>query len=116
MVLDDSSYESAAGLVDRGIPFARSVRHSPGGGLLCFIVLIELVDTQEGGSEWLGKRRFPAGGFVRGPVLWSSRYAAGGWWVWERSSLSAQSPLGAKILPVEQTIRRWRVGTGQHAS
>jgi hypothetical protein len=29
-------------------------------------VLIELVDTQEGGSEWLGKRRFPAGGFVRG--------------------------------------------------
>ena len=33
----------------------------------------------------------------------------------ERSSLSAQSPLGA-ILPVEQTIRRWRVGTGQHAS
>jgi hypothetical protein len=35
-------------------------------------VLIELVDTQEGGSEWLGKRRSPAGGFVRGPVLWSS--------------------------------------------
>ena len=32
----------------------------------CFIVLIELVDTQEGGSEWLGKRRSPAGGFVRG--------------------------------------------------
>jgi hypothetical protein len=29
-------------------------------------VLIELVDTQEGGSEWLGKRRSPAGGFVRG--------------------------------------------------
>ena len=24
--------------------------------------------------------------------------------------------LGAKILPVEHTIRRWRVGTGQHAS
>lgn len=80
------------------------------------IRLIELVDTQEGGSEWLGKRRSPAGGFVRGPVLWSSRYAAGGWWVSERSSFSAQSPLGAKILPVEQTIRRWRVGTGQHAS
>jgi hypothetical protein len=66
MALDDSSDESAAGLVDRGIPFARGVRHSPGGGLLCFIVLIELVDTQEGGSEWLGKRRSPAGGFVRG--------------------------------------------------
>jgi hypothetical protein len=32
MVLDDSSDESAAGLVDRGIPFARGVRHSPGGG------------------------------------------------------------------------------------
>jgi len=31
MVLDDSSDESAAGLVDRGIPFARGVRHSPGG-------------------------------------------------------------------------------------
>ena len=29
-------------------------------------MLIELVDTQEGGSEWLGKRRSPAGGFVRG--------------------------------------------------
>jgi hypothetical protein len=27
----------------------------------CFILLIELVDTQEGGSEWLGKRRSPAG-------------------------------------------------------
>ena len=34
----------------------------------------------------------------------------------EPSSLSPQSPLGAKILPVEQTIRRWRVGTGKHAS
>ena len=66
--------------------------------------LIELVDTNEGGSEWLGKRRSPAG---------DSR---GGWWVSERSSFSAQSPLGAKILPVEHTIRRWRVGTGQHAS
>ncbi len=32
----------------------------------------------------------------------------------ERSSLSAQSPLGA-ILPVDPTIQRWRVGTGQHA-
>src|ERR1700758_2562202 len=32
----------------------------------------------------------------------------------EWSSLSAQSPLGAEILPVEHTIRRWRVGTGQH--
>ena len=32
----------------------------------CFIVLFELVDTQEGGSDWLGKRRSPAGGFVRG--------------------------------------------------
>ena len=32
----------------------------------CFIVLIELVDTQEGGSEWLGKRRSPDGGFVAG--------------------------------------------------
>jgi hypothetical protein len=29
-------------------------------------VLVELVDTHEGGSEWLGKRRSPAGGFVRG--------------------------------------------------
>lgn len=34
----------------------------------------------------------------------------------ERSSLSAQSPLGATILPVEHAIRRWRVGTAQHAS
>jgi hypothetical protein len=34
----------------------------------------------------------------------------------ERSSLNAQSPLNARILPVEHTIRRWRVGTGQHAS
>ena len=57
----------------------------------------------------------PPGDFVRGPVLWSSRCAAWGWWVSERSSFSAQSPLGAKILPVEHTIRRWRVGTGQHA-
>jgi hypothetical protein len=32
----------------------------------------------------------------------------------EPSSLSAQSPLGAQILPVEHTIRRWRVGTAQH--
>jgi hypothetical protein len=31
-------------------------------------------------------------------------------------TVSAQSPLGAKILPVEHTIRRWRVKTGQHAS
>jgi hypothetical protein len=82
----------------------------------CFIVLIELVDTQEGGSEWLGKRRSPAGDSSGGPVLWSSRYAAWGWWVSERSSFSAQSRLGARILAVEQTIRRWRVGTGQHAS
>jgi hypothetical protein len=79
-------------------------------------VLIELVDTQEGGSEWLGKRRSPAGGFVRGTRLWSSRYAA-----WGLVGLGAVGPqcavaLGAKILPVEQTIRRWRVGTGQHAS
>jgi cytochrome P450 len=29
--------------------------------------------------------------------------------------LGAQSPLGAKILPVEHTIRRWRVRTDQHA-
>lgn len=29
---------------------------------------------------------------------------------------SVQSPLGAGILPVEHTIRRWRVGTAQHAS
>ena len=32
----------------------------------------------------------------------------------EPSSLGAHPPLGAKILPVEHTIRRWRVGTGQH--
>ena len=62
-----------------------------------FIVLVELVDTLEGGSEWLGKRRSPAGGFVRGPVLWSSRYAAWGWWVWEQSDLSAQSPLVPRV-------------------
>ena len=29
-------------------------------------MLIELVDTQEGGSEWLGKRRSPAGGIREG--------------------------------------------------
>jgi hypothetical protein len=29
-------------------------------------VLIELADTQQCGSEWLGKHRSPAGGFVRG--------------------------------------------------
>lgn len=33
-----------------------------------------------------------------------------------QSSRSVQSPLGAGILPVEHTIRRWRVGTAQHAS
>jgi hypothetical protein len=31
-------------------------------------------------------------------------------------SHNAHSPLGAKILPIEQTIRWWRVGPGQHAS
>jgi adenylate cyclase len=25
-------------------------------------------------------------------------------------------PLGTKVLPVEQAIRRWRIGAGQHAS
>ena len=39
-----------------------------------------------------------------------------GWWVAEELSCSAQSPLGARILPVEHTIRRWRVGPAQHAS
>ncbi len=38
-----------------------SWRQELGGG--CFIVLIELVDTQEGGSEWLGERHSPAGVF-----------------------------------------------------
>jgi hypothetical protein len=80
-------------------------------------VLIELVETHEGGSEWLGKRRSPAGGFCGGTrVVGPVAYAAWGWWVSERSSLSAQSPLGAKILPVEHTIHRRRVGTAQHAS
>jgi hypothetical protein len=31
-------------------------------------------------------------------------------------SVGVQLPLGAEILPVEHTIRRWRVGAGQHAS
>ena len=69
-----------------------------------------------GWSEWLVKRRSPAGGFVRGTRFVVQSLCGLGWWVSERSSLSAQAPLGAKILPVEQTIRRWRVGAGQDAS
>ena len=77
---------------------------------------IELVDTQEGGSEWLGKHRSPAGGFVRGDRFVVQSLCGLG-----LVGLGAVEPqcaarLGAKILPVEQTIRRWRVGTGQHAS
>ena len=64
------------------------------------------------GQAPLPRRGIREGDPFCGPVA----YAARGWWVSQRSSFSAQSPLGAKILPVEQTIRRWRVGTGQHAS
>lgn len=71
-------------------------------------------------SGWfgvVGQAPLPRRGIREGdPFCGPVAYAAWGWWVSERSSLSAQSPLGAKILPVEQTIRRWRVGTGQHAS
>jgi len=67
-------------------------------------------------SGW-ARRRFPAGGFREGdPFCGPVAMRLGVWWVSERSSFGAQPPLGAKILLVEQTIRRWRIGTGQHAS
>ena len=79
-------------------------------------MLIELVDTQEGGSEWLGKRRSPAGGFVGGTRFVVQSLCGLGLVGLGAVEPQSQSPLGAKILPVEKTIRRWRVGTGQHAS
>lgn len=70
----------------------------------CFIVLIEPIDTQEGGSEWLGKRCSPAGGFVRDPFSWSIRLCGLASVGLGAVEPQCESPLGARILAVEHTI------------
>jgi hypothetical protein len=77
-------------------------------------VLIELIGTQEGGSEWLGKRHSPVGEFVSGTRFLVKSLCGFGFVGLGAVEPQDAVPLGAGILPVEHTIHRWRVGAAQH--